>query len=378
VLVACTSFEPGDFGPARPGPTEIGAAGWSYDAGVATNGGHNALGRGGSAGQGGASATGTANGTSKGAGGSHGREEPSALGGEAGDGADGGAAGASGSEQQATGAHGGVSGSVGTAGGAASSRGGQGGSSKHVGGASGAGANGGGRANGGNAQGGREAKGGASASGGAGAAGGLAGTSAAAGRDGTGGGTGGRPNANGGAAGSAGTGSEGGRTLWFSEYVEGSGSYKALELRATPGSELGGCQISTYYNGASTLSSTSTLNTILLEGTVGPAGVYVLCSSSLASQPNVRCDRSTNLGFNGNDAVALACDGVVLDVIGQIGVDPGDGWSNGGASTANQTLRRRCDVNQGDANGSDAFDPTSEWVALPVDTFDGLGSADCG
>jgi hypothetical protein len=162
------------------------------------------------------------------------------------------------------------------------------------------------------------------------------------------------------------------RELFFSEYVEGSGSYKALEIRALATTNLLGCELATYSNG-----STSP-NTIALDAKLHAGAVYVLCTSSLGTSDGVHCDRLTSLSFNGNDAVALECDGVTLDVIGQIGVDPGDAWTNGDTSTANQTLRRRCGIASGDANGTDAFDPSVEWIALPEDTFDGLGDPACG
>ena len=170
----------------------------------------------------------------------------------------------------------------------------------------------------------------------------------------------------------AGSASVGQSELWFSEYVEGSSKYKALEIRGPAGTSLSGCRIETYRDGS--LSP----NTLTLDALVADTGTYVLCSSSLADVASVRCDRSTNLLFNGNDAVALACNGALLDVIGQIGLDPGEAWTDGDASTANRTLRRRCAVTSGDSDGSDAFDPVEQWVALPVDTVDGLGDATCG
>ena len=63
-----------------------------------------------------------------------------------------------------------------------------------------------------------------------------------------------------------------------------------------------------------------------------------------------------------------------IDVLGQIGVDPGIAWTGGGLSTADQTLRRKASIDAGDANGTDSFDPSVEWVGYPVDTFDGLGN----
>ncbi len=188
------------------------------------------------------------------------------------------------------------------------------------------------------------------------------------------------------------------RELLFSEYVE-AGADKALEILALATTNLEGCTVETYSNGSST-----PRQTLKLAAPLDAGAVYTLCSSKLASK--VVCDRPTNLSFNGNDAIALVCDGATLDVIGQIGVDPGDAWSstdddNAGASgagasgasgagghgaepsgaqssTADQTLRRRCGVTRGDADGSDRFDPSVEWVALPADTLDGLGDPACG
>jgi predicted extracellular nuclease len=159
--------------------------------------------------------------------------------------------------------------------------------------------------------------------------------------------------------------------VFFSEYVEGSSSYKALELQAREASTLSGCRLVTYFNGSSSGSGIS------LDGTIAAGAVTTLCSTALATVAAERCARATNLTFNGDDAVALECAGELLDVIGQIGVDPGDAWTSAEASTLNQTLRRRCSASAGDPNGSDAFDPSGEWTSLATDTFDGLGVAEC-
>ena len=73
-------------------------------------------------------------------------------------------------------------------------------------------------------------------------------------------------------------------------------------------------------------------------------------------------------------AVELVCSGTTLDVIGQIGFDPGVEWGTDDASTQNNTIRRKCTVTDGDPDGSDAFDPAVEWDGFPQDTFDNLGS----
>jgi len=146
----------------------------------------------------------------------------------------------------------------------------------------------------------------------------------------------------------------------------------ALELRAVDACTLDGCRLVTYSNGSSTGSG------IALTGTVPALGTYTLCSSSLASALGAVCDRTTSLSFNGNDAVALECDGALVDVLGQIGFDPGSAWVGVNGSTQDATLRRRCDSEGPDADGTDAFDPDAGWLALPTDTFAGLGDPECG
>jgi hypothetical protein len=157
----------------------------------------------------------------------------------------------------------------------------------------------------------------------------------------------------------------------FGEYVEGSASYKALELVAVRASSLDGCRLLTFSNGAATSGS------VALTGTVVAGSAYTLCSSALADLLGAPCDRATNLTFNGDDAVALECDGALLDVIGQIGLDPGTAWTGPSGSTLNTTLRRRCDRPDPDADGSDPFDPDATFAPLPIDTFDGLGDPAC-
>jgi hypothetical protein len=157
--------------------------------------------------------------------------------------------------------------------------------------------------------------------------------------------------------------------LFFSEYVEGSGSFKALEIYALDATSLEGCELDTYFNGKLEPGRLS------LHGVLARGELQVLCSSALATAQPTICDRSTALTFNGDDALALSCGGVTLDVIGQIGVDPGDAWSNG--ATLDHTLRRRCTVVAGRRDGSAAFSIDAEWQLYGVDTFSDLGKRTC-
>lgn len=157
--------------------------------------------------------------------------------------------------------------------------------------------------------------------------------------------------------------------LFFSEYVEGSGSYKALEVYAPSAATLEGCELRTYFNGKLEPAR------LALHGSLSSGGVQVLCSSTLATdQPNL-CDRSTNLTFNGDDALVLACSGVVLDALGQVGVDPGEAWGDG--ATANHTLRRKCAITSGRTEDTAPFDPELEWSLLNADVFVDLGQHIC-
>ncbi len=160
------------------------------------------------------------------------------------------------------------------------------------------------------------------------------------------------------------------RAFIISEYVEGSSTYKALEISALEDSSLDGCRVALYFNGGTTASGSE------LEGTLLGGQSYVLCSSAL-SELVTSCDGSAGLTFNGDDAIALECDGVPVDVIGQIGFDPGTSWGSGALSLVDHTLRRRCEVVAGDADGSDAFDPSSEWLGFEQDAFDDLGAQSC-
>lgn len=168
-----------------------------------------------------------------------------------------------------------------------------------------------------------------------------------------------------------------GSRLFFSEYVLGSGSNKALEIYNGTGAAIdfgaAGYNIQMYFDG-----SASPGLTINLTGTVANGDVYVVAHSAAAPAILEQADQTdSGTWFDGNDTVVLRKGNVRLDVFGQIGFDPGSAWGSPWHSTANSTLRRKyC---QGDPNGSDAFDPIGWWETYPADTFDGLGThtADC-
>jgi hypothetical protein len=162
--------------------------------------------------------------------------------------------------------------------------------------------------------------------------------------------------------------------LIISEYVEGSGNNKYIEIfNGTVSSiNLSGYQLSLYVNGSSSPTSAGTLT-----GTI-PAGGTAVFKNSSASGAGTSL---TNLTFNGNDAVALRkTSGVFVDIIGRIGNDPGTQWISGSHSTLDKTLRRKSSVTSGvtvspTGTGPGAFTTlTTEWDVFATDVISGLGA----
>jgi predicted extracellular nuclease/endonuclease I len=162
--------------------------------------------------------------------------------------------------------------------------------------------------------------------------------------------------------------------VFISEYIEGSGYNKAIEIynSGTDSVSLNNYAVEIYSNGG-----TSANVSIALSGNLNAGATYVI--------GNQHADTSTaitsvsqliaNVNFNGDDTVMLK-DGnsVLLDVIGKVGEDPGSRWSEAGVSTSNATIRRKPAIVTGDTNADDAFDPSIEWDAFASNTFDGLGT----
>ncbi|MEG4470718.1 Ig-like domain-containing protein, partial [Microcoleus sp. AT9_B5] len=174
--------------------------------------------------------------------------------------------------------------------------------------------------------------------------------------------------------------------VFFSEYVEGSGNNKALEIYngTTVPINLAAENyvVQTYFNGNSVPAQT-----VSLTGTVAVGDVYVfalnngdpLTNNTLAAILAQADQTDTNqLGwYNGNDAIVLrkgGTGGQVVDSIGQIGVNPGTEWGTGLISTADNTLRRNRNVTDGDANPNDTFDPSLQWQGFLQNTVGDLGS----
>ncbi len=163
--------------------------------------------------------------------------------------------------------------------------------------------------------------------------------------------------------------------IFFSEYVEGSGFNKAVEIFNGTGAPIdlaaAGYTLELYSNGAAAPSQT-----VALSGTVADGDVFVVTRADADAALVAQADQLAPavINFNGDDAVALRKAGAPVDVIGQIGFDPGAEWGTGATSTADNTIRRLPTVSAGDTDGTNAFDPAIEWEGFPLNALDGVGA----
>ncbi len=161
--------------------------------------------------------------------------------------------------------------------------------------------------------------------------------------------------------------------LYFSEYIEGTGYNKALEIYNATEADVDLSQVSVelYPNGAATPSATVSFGGTLHNGDVFVIG-HSMANAAITGQADVLYNGSV-VNFNGDDTVVLKLGGSIVDVIGQVGFDPGTAWGVNPCTTLDHTLVRGVDVCCGDTVPNDAFIPTASWVCSAVDTFGFLG-----
>ena len=213
--------------------------------------------------------------------------------------------------------------------------------------------------------------------------------------------------------------------LFISEYVEGSGNNKALELYNPTNNAI---NLSTYklvrYSNGETVPYDA-----VLSGTIEPKSAFVVvldkrdpngtgqevpvdlelqAKADLWLSPVYNVNRT--MYFNGNDAMTLeTVSGEVIDIFGQVGppmTEDDNGWGNlndttitynsGGVPTSytiqnyivgplfwlawsrDHTLIRKPTVKQGvTENPQPAFMVHVQWDSIPENTFDSLGFHNC-
>ena len=153
--------------------------------------------------------------------------------------------------------------------------------------------------------------------------------------------------------------------LFFSEYVEGSGNNKAIEIvNLTDNAiDLSAYSIKKQSNGAG-----SWINEFPLSGTINVNDVFVTINyqtddATLLKEVDLMSPEAgygAPINFNGNDPVGLFKDGVLIDIIGVLGVTQ--------KNYENMTLRRKNSVTVPTTNYN-----ASEWDEFPQNTVDGIG-----
>ncbi|MBT5077535.1 MAG: T9SS type A sorting domain-containing protein [Candidatus Marinimicrobia bacterium] len=173
--------------------------------------------------------------------------------------------------------------------------------------------------------------------------------------------------------------------LFFSEVAEGSSNNKYLEIyNATDDDvDLGSYSLSSCSNGCDDGVSWDYPDNVSFDvGTILAAGdVYVVCHGSSDDLILAECDQTFTYLSNGDDVFGLTQigSGILLDIIGTIGDDPGSGWEVAGVNNATKdhTLVRDSSVtsgNGGDWAASAGDADGSEWVVFDQNIWTYLGS----
>ena len=179
--------------------------------------------------------------------------------------------------------------------------------------------------------------------------------------------------------------------ILFSEYAEGSSYNKYLEIynyssNTVDLSEYGFPSCS---NGCDTDGEWDYINLFPDGASVSPGQVYIITHPNATNPSNTAyneeiamySDHTFNYLSNGNDVFALVHldSGLTLDIIGEMGPDPGTGWGVAGVenATKDHTLVRKSSVvtgNSGDwLNSAGTNNEDSEWIVLDNEIWDNLG-----
>ena len=157
----------------------------------------------------------------------------------------------------------------------------------------------------------------------------------------------------------------------FSEYLEGSGDNKAVEIlnAASTALDLTGYKLEFYFDGAGTAGTT-----ITLTGSLAAHTTYVVVPSGADALLKARADLVSGATFfDGNDAVVLR-DGsnAIVDSIGRIGENPGSYWGTTGLKTQNLGLRRVSPPVR-DTVATNAYVTAGVWEAASAEDYSNLG-----
>lgn len=159
--------------------------------------------------------------------------------------------------------------------------------------------------------------------------------------------------------------------LYISEYFEGSGNNKGIEIYNPTSNpiDLSNYKVEMSGNGG------NFTNDFIPDGMLAPGDVYVITTTQADSLTKLVADTllvyPSVVHFNGDDAVYLLKGADTLDIIGEVGVDPGSNWPVGSGATSSNTLVRKSNVFNGTTNWTIG---ATQWDVYPNDFIDSLGS----
>lgn len=174
-------------------------------------------------------------------------------------------------------------------------------------------------------------------------------------------------------------------SIFFSEYGEGSGFNKHLEIFNPTDSVIGldAFAIAHTTNAPSVPGMFETWLPFEVGAEIGPGEVYLIVHPQASPDLLQFADQTYGAMSNGDDGFGLVFgvpdDFDIVDIIGNWDGDPGSAWEvAGNGSTANATLIRKPEIHKGNAGnwassaGTNADD--SEWIVLNPDDFGDVGS----
>ena len=166
--------------------------------------------------------------------------------------------------------------------------------------------------------------------------------------------------------------------LFISEYVEGSGSNKAVEIYNGTGQVVNLSQytlVMVNFSGSSTPTKDASERSLALSGTLNDGETFVYYNSGIASDLAGAAHKESNntvINFNGNDYVYLKKGDTIIDVIGGTSTSMND-YPYDGAFAADCTLVRNADV-----TGPSETYQEDQWTDQGKDALNGLGSHTMG
>lgn len=159
--------------------------------------------------------------------------------------------------------------------------------------------------------------------------------------------------------------------LFFSEYIEGTSSNKAIEIyNPTSGPiNLSNYSIVKFQNG-----STTANDTLIMSGTLAAGATYnVVDPDSTVNTALVLLADTlhTVTFFNGDDPLFLYNGTTLIDVIGETTGDPGTNWVVGTGATSEYTLVRKSNVFGGTTSWALG---ATQWDVYPQNDFTHYGT----